>query len=336
MANPAVQKTWQFNLNNLVLADASLDGTNAFRDRRELLLGIKNAMKGFGTQPWTVTESSDSSSATGGSDKWIDADDLVWRDDDGSAVFSWIILRQTGISSTFELLITCEEDSVSADGAQIGAWTAQAGFTGGSTTARPTATDELVLRDSTLNGYWGSGALGTSYTSRYHVMQSTDGECTRVLFFIGDVNTGFWLFDKPFNPNSLWTSPYVACIQGDNNATTNQCSFARFYDTAQGLSRFGGTDFTMYFSGEGFSSSAIGEQLTTPNQLDGKFISSGIGLCSRTSTMVGRVGELYDLWWGFSSTETGRYFPSDANSKAFVQVEDMIFPWDGTTLIGTT
>ena len=333
MANPSVQKTWQFNLNNYVPADNTLGGRNAFYSRRSLLLGIKNAMKGFGTQPWTVVSSSDSTT-TSASDLWVDPDDLEWRDDDTSNIFSWIVLRQTGISTTFELLITCEEDSVSNDGARIGAWVAQAGFTGGSTTARPTATDERQIRDSTSSGLWGSGADGVSYEYRYHVMQSNDGQSTRILIFIDGVNTGLWFFEKPVNTNTNWTNPYVASIQGSNNNTTEQATYSQYYDSASALSRFGGVDLGFYLSGEGFGSAAVGEQLTTPNQLDGEFLASEIGLCSLSSTFVGRAGEIADLWWGFTSEQSGRYFPSDASSKAFVQVRDMIFPWDGTTLIG--
>ena len=326
-------KTWQFNLNNLVLSDNTVGGTNAHFDRRTLLLGIKNALKGFGTQPWTVVSSSDSSTS-GASDLWVDEGDLVWRDDDGAAVFSWIVLRQTAISTTFDLLITCEEDAVANDGSRMGAWVAQAGFTGGSTTVRPTATDERQLRDSTLSGYWGSGGDGGTYDYRWHAMQSTDGQCTRVLIFVNDVNTGFWFFDKPANPLSQWTNPYVASIQGSNDITTNECSFARYYDTAQGGSQFGGLAIGLYLSGEGFGSAAVGEQVTVPNQQDGTFIASEMGLCSLSSTFTGRMGEMFDLWWGFSFAGTGSYYP-DTGTKTYVQVQDMIFPWDGSTLIGT-
>lgn len=333
MANPTAEKTWQFDLNNVVVADSTLDGLNAFRDRRELLLGIKDALIGLASNPWSVVSSSDSSTSSA-SDLWVDAGDLRWRDDDTSGVFSWIVLRQTGISTTFELLITCEEDSIGVDGARIGAWVAQAGFTGGTTTARPTATDERQLRDSTSSGWWGSGADGVSYDFRYHVMQSSDGECTRVLIFINGTNTGFWLFDKPKNPVTGWSDPYVAVISGNNDASTNQTTYAKFYDSANGLGRFSGIETTMYLSGEGFLNAAAGELVTVPNELTGDFVASEVGLHSLSSTFVGRVGELFDLWWGYSFADTGRYYEGTA-AKEFVQVSDMVFPWDGSTIIGT-
>lgn len=325
-------KTWQFDLNNYAPSDSTLGGTNAFFDRRNMLLGIKDALTGFASSPWTVVSSSDSSTASA-SDLWLDEGDLVWRDDDTAGAFSWIVLRQAAISTTFELLITCEEDSTANDGSQIGAWVAQAGFTGGTTTARPTATDERQLRDSTAN-HWGSGANGLSYDFRYHVMMSADGECTRVLIFIAGVNTGFWLFDKPKNPVAAWTTPYFAFIRGNNDSTTNQANYAILYDSAQGNTKISGQNVSLYLSGEGFGSAAVGEQITVQNQLDGSFSANGVGLCSTDSIAAGRIGEVFDLWWGLTVVPTGRYYPADG-SMNYVQVHHLIFPWDGSTFIGT-
>lgn len=330
-------KTWQFNLNNVALLDTTLDGTAAHFARRKMLLAIVNALKGFGTLPWTLVSNTDSATTPSAVNQWIDEGDLVWRDDDTSNVMSWTVLRQVGISTTFELLITCEQDSASADGAQMGVWVAQAGFTGGSTTARPTATDERRLRNST-GEYWGSGTVGSSTNYRYHIMQSTDGECTRVLIFVNNVNTGFWLFDKPRNPLTEWTDPYVAVVIGTSNFTTNQCTYTLFHDAANMKGRYSGVDTAIYLSTEGFGTNASGENFTSENALDGAFIAEGMGLSSLTSTFVGRNGEVFDLWWGLTNaslntTQTGRYYPED-NTKTYVQVAHMIFPWDGSTILG--
>lgn len=336
MANPTIQKTWEFEINNLVEFDGSVGG-NANNDRRRLLFNIKEAMVNNGTttftSPWTVVSSSDSSTASA-ADNWTDYTDLVWRDDDGSAVFSWIVLRQTGISTTFELLITCEEDFTSADGSRIGAWVAQAGFTGGTTTARPTATDERQIRDSTSNGRWGSGADGTPNTNyRWHLMMSSDGECTRIIIHMNKIVTGIWMFDVPDNAVTGWSNPYVAVIYGENNQNTNVTSYVRFLDNATMLGRYSGTDTTMFLSSEGIADSAIGEFLKN-NQLDNTWIATEMGIASQTSTFTGRMGTMYDLWWGsnFSSSEaTGRLYP-ETGTKLYVQVKDIIFPWDGSSV----
>jgi hypothetical protein len=328
-------KTWQFDLNGVASSDTTLSGTGAHFARRKMMLAIANSLKGFGTQPWTLVSNTNSVDAPSGVNQWVDEDDLVWRDDDTANAFSWMVIRQTGISTTFELLITLEENSVSNDGAEIGAWVAQDGFTGGSTTARPTATDEREILVST-GGYWGSGPVGSNNSYRWHVMQSTDGECTRVLIFIDEVNTGLWLFDKPKNPKTAWSDPYIAVMIGDNNTSTNQCSYPKFHDATNMKSRFdtSGVDTTMYLSGEGFGTNASGENLTVDNQLDGTFEAFQMGITSLTPSFVGRNGEVFDLWWGLTNAGTGRYYP-DTGTKSYVQVHHMIFPWDGSSLLGT-
>jgi len=339
MATPTKEKTWEYDLNNFVLAD-NTSSNGAYFSTRKRLFQIKEILINNGsttfTTPWTVVSSSDSSTA-GAGDNWTVAADLVWRDDDTSNVFSWIVLRQTGISATFELLITCEEDSINNDGRQIGAWVAQAGFTGGTTTARPTATDERILQNSTSD-WWGSGGNDNiARSSQTHVWLSSDGECTRIVIHIGTVPTAYWCFEKPKNPVTPWTDPYFAAIQGTSNVTTYQPTYANFYDTAVCVGRYNGVNTNMYMSGEGFASAAAGENLiAVPNQLTGDWLANAIGLISTTSTFRGRQGEVFDLWWGTNAADDGmgRYFPADA-SKTFVQIGSLIFPWDGSTTMKT-
>lgn len=343
MADPTLDKTWEFVVNGIALANNDRASTLAHQDRREMLLDIKQSLTNTGshsgmTAPWTVTSSSDSATA-GASDQWTDIDDLVWRDEDSTGnAFSWIVLRQTGISTTFELLLALESDSTFDDGAQIYASVAQAGFTGGNTTTAPTATDERVLRndDGTSRGYWGSGTDGSvsAPAYRWDVSMSSDGQCTRVLIFMNTICTGFWLFDKPKNPASGWTDPYVAGIIATNSFTIEMPKYANLLDgTGAGLQmggRFSGVDTTILLSSEGYLNSAIGELLPVPNQLDDSFIASEIGVRSQTATFTGAMGELFDIWWGFIWAGTGRYFPV-GGTRLYVQVAHMIFPWDGAS-----
>lgn len=352
MADPTKDKTWEFDLNNFIIANGSI-ANGAFASARNRLFSIKEILVNNGattfTTPWVVQESSDSVTADA-SDNWVTASNLIWRDDDGSAVFSWIVLRQTGISAKFELLITCEEDQTGNDGKQIGVWVAQAGFrladggTDGTTTARPTATDEREIRDSTSSGYWGSGPINTAFTSQHHVWMSSDGECTRIAIFIANVVTGYWAFEKPKNPTTGWTDPYFAVIRGSFNTNVSHASYAMYFDAAVVLGRYSGQDTTMFFTGEGIFNDAIGEATTagfttplgcqTQNQLDNTYIASQMGLASQTSTFNGHHGNVFDQWWGILFVQNGRYYP-EGGTKAFVQIGDFILPWDGSTLIRT-
>ena len=346
MTDPTIQKTWEFAVNGVALASSAQASTQAHQDRREMMLDIKNMLTntaphaGTFTSPWTVVSSSDGHTNVGSTDHWVTIDDLVWRDEDGSADFSWILLQQTGLSATFQLLIGCESDTVADDGAQIfAAITQTARNTDGTLSSMPTeaGTDERVIRndDGTSQGYWGSGGDATvsSPAYRWNVAMSTDGECTRVLIFMNTTCSGFWLFDVPDNPASGWTNPYIAAIQGTNSFNLNQPTYSLFNVAANIKGRFSGTDTTMFLSTEGFANASLGAQMGR-NQLDNTWPVSEMGIYSETSTFTGRMGTVFDLWWGEALATSGRYYPQ-AGTKLYVNVSDMIHPWDGSTILGT-
>ena len=344
MTDPTIQKTWEFDVNNFVLANSAQGTTAAHEDRREMLLGIKGAFTNTAghsgmTAPWTVSSSSNGTAANT-SDNWSTVADLKFRDEDSpGTTFGWIVLRQTGVSATFELLIALESDATADDGAQIYAAVSTGGFnTDGNTTTIPTpvvASDFRVLRndDGSSLGYWGSGNDGASGSNfQWNVAMSSDGECNRVFIFVNSKNTGFWLFDKPDNPATGWTDPYVAGIFGSNNVTTEQCTYSQFNVAAGMKSRVGGVDVTIFLSSEGLVNAGIATWMDR-NQLDNTWPLSEMGIYSETSTFVGRMGTLFDLWWGHFPG-TGRYYPQ-AGTKLYVGVTSMVVPWDGSSLLLT-
>lgn len=341
MSLPTLSKTWQYDTNVTIFDDIARGSTNAHADKRGLLLAIKNAMvdtgssRGFST-PWEVRGSSDSSTASllavgaggPGTDRWLDIDDLVWSTSDGGAR-SWIVLRQAAISTTFELLIDLRQDSVSDDGSEIRTIVSQAGFTGGTTTARPTATDERTLSDT--GGTWGGGASGSTtgpYTMQFWI--SSDGECTRVVTFnTNGVAIGFWMFDVPKNPKTAWTDPYIACVQGNGDSAV--VTYAFFHEgVARILSKFGTLDTDLYLSADGAANQTIGELLNEPNQLDESLWFGDMGLVSTTSGFRGRQGEVFDLYWTHPFIQEGQTFPATGATREFVVFGDMVFPWDGS------
>ena len=351
MAAPTKDKTWEYDLNNLTVGDATNSPFGAFDSVKETLFNIKESLKNAGpttfTTPWVVQESSDSVTVggigygVGPDDKWLTAANLIWADEDTANARSWIVLRQTGISAKFELMLSCQQDSQNNDGKQISAYVAQSGFrladggTDGTIGVPPTASDQVRLRNSNSD-YWGVGPVNTAYTSYHNVMMSSDGECTRILIFINNTNTGFWIFDVPKNPTTGWTDPYIAAIRGQADVTTDQARYQDFYDNDNMLSHYTGAsvDTLIYLAGEGSVNNGIGEQLGTPNQLDNEYIASEMSLASETTSFIGMHGNVYDLWWGFNWVRTGRYFP-EAGTRLFIQVADMVFPWDGSTTILT-
>ena len=166
MALPVLAKTWQFQVNGTL---PMLPGSKALIQNTALVFAIKNGLVGFGTAPWVVRYSCNSvtaGTAGDGVDRWATVANLVWNN--AGAAHSWMVLRQTGIHSTYEILLSLEPlSSTNLIVAQ-----SDVGFTGGTTTARPTATDEYILGTANM-----TPSILT--TIRTHFMQSTDGAKSR-------------------------------------------------------------------------------------------------------------------------------------------------------------
>lgn len=333
MSLPTLAKTWQFSLRNAVTAQGTVLATG-----RRLMRSIKNALKGFGTNPWVVQYSCDSSTAGSAGDlvdRWTTDANLTWANP-GSA-HSWIVLRQTGIATNFEICIALNSASSIPSSISL-VVSPSAGFTGGTTTARPTATDEVVVISQT--GWGASAATDSNYV--FDVMQSTDGQCTRMMIHEGGISAvGIWMFEKPKNPTPGWTNPSVFLAFGSfgtgqiqynnlsNSNTTTTCLRARV----------AGVNYSLQMTGEGMNSGQTGlwGQTTAgqqPNDIDSSFTMMPIGITGTAVGVRGRHGTLFDVWWGSGGVNAADTYPNDA-TRQFAQfgsgttTGSIIFPWDG-------
>lgn len=317
MALPTLTKTWQFNVNNAISALGS-----ALADNRRLLRSIKNAMVGFGTNPWQVRYSCDSSTAGtagDGVDRWAADANLVWAT--AGTAHSWIVLRQTGIATNFEILISCESSAPNGQIATI-AVSFSAGFTGGSTTARPTATDEQVMLSA---ANWSGN--NTDQATRWSVMQSTDGQCTRVIICVAGSVTAYWLFEKPANPTTGWSNPSVSFVVQATPTTIALCASG----ATLGKMRNGSTTGNVVLLCEGNRSFVIPDDTVygnIANEIDSSWPMVPIAFESYTVGVRGRHGTLQDMWFGSTSISTGDTYPNDSSNQ-FVQFGNLILPWNG-------
>src|SRR5581483_5704779 len=180
MALPTLIKSYQFHVNQAYPANGS-----AIADNRALLLGARDGLKGNGsgwtdsngstttpTNCWTTRYSCDSvtaGTAGDGVDRWTGQSALVWGNA-GTQVHSWHVFRQDALG-TFDLLLSLEGGTANGN-IMTAAVSPSAGFTGGTTTTRPTATDEIVLLNNTN---WN---FGTDSSAVLNVVSSTDGQVT--------------------------------------------------------------------------------------------------------------------------------------------------------------
>lgn len=309
MALPTLEKTWQYDVNQ----DLATSGVLA-TDQRALMFAIKDALVSFGVQPWTVVSSSDSSSA-GASDYWVDAADLVFA---GPGVaHSWIVLKQTGLGTNVQLCIDLINQYDYSVATVI--LSPNAGFTGGSTTARPTATDEVTVLSSAA---W--TGLAAAADVKLHVMQSDDGQCTRVVICSQSACRGLWILDKL--ADSSLAIPVVVTMK--NGTTTGSTHLTNAYF----VGRHSTTNLTAYCGTEYYNTTAgVNANSGAPSDISGLYPITPLSAWSETTGAKGRLGRFQDLWIGSSSFGLGGTYPATPDSKLFAQFQQFVFPWDGST-----
>ena len=315
MAIPILTKTWQFDVNQSVTAQGS-----ALATMRRVMRTIVDSLVGFATLPWVVRGSSDSvAAAMDSTNRWLADANLVWS----GGTHSWIVLRQTGVSATFEICI----DLSSGSAGIITVAFSSTGFTGGTTSARPTAADEVV---SLSANQW---CTGTDVAHVVHAMQSTDGKATRVAVCAQSTTLAtFFLFDSPLDPVTNWADPVVVHTKGIGSgfvitlATMNTSTTAWGYQTVA---------MPLYFTRGGFagysmaSTSSIGG---VGNEISGEWDLPGMGVACSTAGKRGRHGGLADIWWkpeGIGHGDTG---PNDV-TRQFVAMGGVFLPWDGSVVV---
>jgi hypothetical protein len=326
MTMPTPEKTWQFDVNNPVGQTGVV-----LSDGQTLMMAIVRGLVDMPLNPWIVMGSSDGATAgMDGVNRWKpagtwDFTKLVWNN--AGSAHGWIVLRQAALFSTCEL---CIDLSYTNPAFITFIWGITA-FTGGTTLNRPTTTTSVTLINQTWwapnSGSW----LGGGYV---HVMQSTDGECSRVVFMWDDIPILFWIFDKVKNPVAGWTLPVVVYVGNNANNLTSVMTVVWYSDTARLNTRTPAAgNAALFMTGEGYGAYNFYEYtaLTQPNQLSGEVTVFPIGLVSETTGFKGRHGELYDIWWGPTGIAAGTpagTWPDDTTRK-YWSPDALILPWDG-------
>ena len=324
MALPALDKTWQFNVNNI----QRTTGT-ALGDNQKLVRALKNALIGFGLSAWTVRGSSNSAAfGLDNVDRWLADANLVWAN--AGTNHSWIVLKNTNLGANVEVCIDLRSTTPSRIDVVM---SYAAPFAGGSLTARPTAAgDEVSLTLSATSGYAYHG-LGdnTTFDCVWHVMHSTDGQSTRLFVCKYDNTCAMWAnFSKVKNPSTGWTVPVVGCwLDAGTNKNTGNPQFVALNDYAWQYGRQAPTQISMFCTSEGIIASMIGEARYSYNDISNEWSLTPVGLASETANVRGRHGTLYDLYWGSIYRQPGDSWPND-NTRQFIQIGHLVVPWNGT------
>lgn len=368
MSLPTIEKSWQFAPNNV----QGTIGTGVDDSVSQTLLDIKNVLTNSGSMftwtdangsvispvnTWTVGYSSNSVTAgtiNDGVDRWLTHTSVVscTAGSNSGTARSWIVLKNSALDpgGNFQLLIHYGSTTTSGTQILFEIFVSRAaGFTGGSATARPTATDEVYMycivgQQGTYNG------TQYSYTHTGYVMHcmiSTDGKAHRVIISRGAFISFLLGFENSTQISGSWSPAEIVIHAGDmatnmDGPTTRGYDYARTVSfngsgyggglvTTSGVAGLIGTgSFPIAMSGRGMNSDLLVKQIGI-NSFNGDYIIEPIGVTGPiSSSLPGRHGNFTDLWW--CNAPPGSTFLV-SGSRKFAQFGYMMFPWNGSTAV---
>lgn len=328
MTAPVKTKTWTHTNVSVAIGSGPPDqsvsgcGLSAWAaDVRQLIWEIKNFLV---TAPaaWTVVSScghNGSNFVADDTDNWGAASN-VWSIYLGE--YSWIVLKQTSISAVdqgFQILLVVDGAGTGCTPNSIEVWiSSSSGFTGGTTSSRPTAADGIKIFDSAFM------PIGDT-TRGFSGFKSSDGECTRLYTSWGGGNVRLWMFDRAGTPRHAdWTVPFLAIVDAIP-------TYAILHDAANVSTTWDGRGgLGIYLTTEGQGGGALGRWTNRgdiPNYF-GEYICTRIGVAAINSIYVSKaafLGWVSDLWFTSDDLADGDYFPGDS-SQQFAVFGDLLQP----------
>jgi len=317
MSLPTLVKGWQFSTNNVIPPQGS-----ATANAQRMWRLITTQLLAFGSGAPTCLGSSDHvTAALDNVNRWT-TDGAIVAQSPGVA-HSWIVFQMAaGFGTNVQFCIDLGYNSTVQPANLI--MSVSAGFTGGTTTNRPTATDEVVCASNI------GLVLNSNTQNVWHMWLSTDGSIFRLFNFNGNSQSAVMILEKPVSSSAGWSIPAIGAMSNDVSSYGNLFGNTNYNITGRGPSG------TMLFglTTESYGASALGQVMTAADGIDGGFPFTSIGIYSPTVGMTGEHGRLTDIWFGTTVANDGDTYPNDA-TKQFVTIGDIILPWDGSTLVTT-
>jgi hypothetical protein len=324
---PTREKEWQL-----------VGNINSGTDRRQILIDRLAALCGvaFGSfqitaNAWHVVKCSNSSTVST-SNIWSATSDIVQGNAAGSNARSWVLLQNAfGKQWLWDYRgNTADEIYLSMSPSGL--------FTGGTTTAAPTATDQL-FRDPTSGSVFFYDILQTGKTVYQNVLHSADGKQTVIWTLLNSSSSSLWLFGTPEDVPADWSHPGLMWMDLTTNDTIsvtfmNKLTGASggFHITGEGAAA--GSFASLHFVREGIDTAPIGGgtggEIDIKNELSNEWdIWDKCWLASLLEGGWGQLGywpDLYPLPRAQTGALTGSHFPA-SGSRQWVKVNDLLLPW---------
>lgn len=313
MSLPTLEKTWQFNVNQAVTSVGVLN-----TDCQNTVFRIKQSLIGFGSSPWTVVKSSNSST-TGASDLWVTAANLISVN---GSPHSWIVLQQAGTTGGPTQICIDLNSNQYYNFSLILSPAAGFTLTAGTTSARPTASDESVVFNS------GQFTSSSPISTVVHAMMSTTGENTRVFIFNAGALGGSFMIENLVD--STIANRAVA------TAKSGPMAVATYFNAAAWSGRFGSLVCTMFTGTEAYNAATVAAaNAGAISNITNAYPITPLSAHSETVLCKGRLGRFSDLWFGSTGVATGSTYPTSPNDKEFIHINPFVLPWNGSIPVMT-
>lgn len=299
------------------------------------------------TTPWTVYYSCDGTtagSAGDGVDRWTSdpAANINWNA--AGSLHSWMVLVHEdffGVGVPLYLLLDCTQSSSSYANAAMGVYFSAAGFTGGTTTARPTAADERQILPSNgtyNNANWQGDYQGTDIQKVLHFTMTDDGTKFRIHLCDGGFCVARWDLFRVEDPPAGWSTPVLMHIMGQTGVSERNVWNINWNTGGNGAQYLGrdGTlgNFGCYACIPCYSTSETIFNTQPANSFDGTIMPAPIQLVADGGSVSGPIAVVPDCWWVYDGNGTGDHAENDAGEpRAFAQFGDMLIEWNRTTVI---
>ena len=335
LSKPNVTLTWQYH--DPIMVQGPLLGINrAMRRIKDGFLGSGTwtNKSGSGITPtgaWTVDYSCDKTTAgTKGDlvDRWTDDSKVNWGNI--GAAHSWIVLKNILLpGNSVELCIDLTASSTQA----TFVLSPSAGFTGGTTLNRPTATDEIIFQTSSS---WGIDFQ----PSVAHLMLATTGEIR--LFLYNGGSTGQAVFLLIIDSLQEHADNIAGPVAGFSVSHNGGNIYGQLSGTARNTHiTTGGTvcsSWVASYGSAGVTGALVAGDSTgsagVPSDYDGDDQFFSCAIWSNTYLGRGHAGTFKDFW--LSHTDMmhlyGMSYPNDT-SHSFVSVGGYILPWNTKALV---
>ncbi len=309
--------------------------TEAFSGSYRVLIGTWSSLPN-GRSPWKCKGSGAGTTGKGsgmdGIDRWVRSADLQ-TSTSGVGNRSWFV-AQNEVSGA-ELCFFQYTNSTSSEFERIElVCSPNNGFTGGSATARPTATDESILLANSID--WCGKTDVVSPPWRIHVAQTTDGYDLH-LWLHTLVDETLFIFSRiPTGVQGDSVKPW----NGTRNVmgARNNMDVASWSDTAAAYACIdkdasAGGPFKPAFKLQTdlCNNSPLPTQLKAlRNEVSGEYQVYPIGLFTATTSVRGRHGRMPDMFFVGDGGSAGMPMGARMASNAWVRVGDFLLPWGGS------